>query len=142
MTLFIAKNVKTQSIPVPQTAGAVHSATFTHIYSAATNDGTDIVEIGALPGGCQLVGAEVFTDAVAATFDVGFVTGVYKDASDTRTSADELFDGVARNAVQTLDGIAAAAIPPSDTARGIGVKLVAGEAAGTKYVTLTIKYIA
>jgi hypothetical protein len=136
----LAKGVRSNSITAPKVANMVTIAMFEHVFAASiANDVT--LELGALPAGCQIVGVEAFTDAAAATFDLGFLTGEYGDKA-TRTLDGLIIDDGARATALTVGAIDAYATSVSDKIRGIGVLLSANEAAGTKYIKVVVSYIA
>jgi hypothetical protein len=130
-----------QHITVPQMAGEVHIAVFTANLAVALL-AADNLEIGALPAGCKLVRASLRTENMtAASLDVGFMSGKYRDDTSDRTVGDELFAGTGVNDDRELGVHDALAIAATDDVRGIGVTFNADEAADdTKTIELIIEY--
>ena len=127
-------------------AGTLVAMVYTHTFAKAFTAATDVIEMGMVPAMNQLHSAELIGKGVVVnTADVGIMTGVYGDTQDeTRTCADEIFDGADINdkAAQaaTADLLA---VVPTDRNLGIGVKLSADVAAdATKSVTLVLTYYA
>jgi hypothetical protein len=123
-------------------AGVLIVRTFSYKLTANVVAATDIIEIAALPQGAQLAFAEAIQTGIttATTFDVGFMSGNWRDPDPDRTVGDEIFDGEALNTRKRLNYEAAHAIAPVDNPRSIGVKLSANESAGDKFIHLTIGY--
>jgi hypothetical protein len=144
MATKLAAALKHQPITSPMVANAVHVG----VFKATLTDGllaADTLEIGALPGTCQIVRATLASANIAATatFDVGFMSGEPGDSESTRTVGAELFNDAAKNAVATLGPTAAAEIGTDKGHRGIGVKISANETGGaTKTITLVVEYVA
>lgn len=144
MATKLAEALKHKPITSPMRANAVHVG----IFKATLTDGlqtADVLEIGALPGGCQIVRATLATANIAATatFDVGFMSGEPGDLENARTVGAELFNDAAKNTVVALGPTAAAEIGVEKPHRGIGVKISANETGGaTKTVTLVVEYVA
>ena len=137
-------SLRQKAIPTPFTSGVpcvlVAQVSFaSNAYTAAS----DVIELAALPANCRLLSARAIGDGVGAvTVDVGFMSGDFGDADDTRTVADELIDGVSVNdATATAALTDLLAIDPSAGAdRSIGAVLSGDVAAGAKTLTLVLEY--
>lgn len=143
MSTIQAAGIRRTPITMPDGAGEVHRAVFQHTLGAALNT-TDVLEIGALPARCQIVGARLEVTGIAGTtnVNVGFMSGEYGDTSATRTNGSELFAAATATTARTLGLAAGAAIAKSDAHRSIGVEVSANEAAGAKTIYVEIDYIA
>ncbi len=143
MSIIQAKSIMRTPITMPDGAGEVHRAVFQHTLDTAINT-TDILEIGALPATCKIVGSRLEATGIAGTTNltVGFMSGDYGSTDAARTSGSELFNAVAANTTPSLGLAAAAGLTVSDKHRSIGVKVSANEAAGAKTIYVEIDYIA
>ena len=127
----------------PQTAGAVHAQLYSYDASAGLL-AADILEIGELPPGCQIVDAMVFTEGTftGLTADVGLMSGTYGDTDAARTSGSEVFNDADLTAFTRLVQKSTLLIAPSVAARGVGVKVSADVTAGAgKKIHLLLSYI-
>jgi hypothetical protein len=102
----------------------------------------DTVEIGAIPHGCWVIDATVFQDAVGAgcTLDVGAVSGQYGKLDQTRTVGNEIYAALAvataGKSAQPSKNLLA--IAPSDSARGVGIRFLAGTPGVGKAITVAL----
>lgn len=130
--------------PTDYSFGAVCSAVFEFTFSDAFTAASDIVELGFVPGGAQIVGATIIGEGLATlTADVGIMDGDAGEADDDRDlTATLLFDGVSV-ADNEADATRAAclAIARDSNHRGLGLKLSGNVAAGTDKVTVVLEYI-
>lgn len=77
--------------------GQVACAYFSHSFADAIDfDGSppDAVELGVLPAFCVPVDAVIRSVGITNVIDCGLMSGTYLDTTATRTTGDELFDGV------------------------------------------------
>lgn len=78
--------------------GETISYLFEHVFTEDLAT-TDILEIFAIFPYGRVIGFQFETEGMAAeALDIGFMSGVPGSLEDTRTSGDELIDGVAANA--------------------------------------------
>lgn len=127
----------------PQTAGAVHAQLFSYDASAGLL-AADILEIGELPPGCQIVDAMVFTEGTftGITANVGLMSGEYGSTDAARTSGTELYSAADLTTFARLVQKSTLLIAPSVAARGIGVKVSADvTAAAGKKIHLMLFYV-
>lgn len=131
--------------PVGYASGTVCAAILSHTFTKDFTAATDVLELGFLPGGAQVIGATLIGEGLGAfTADVGTMDGKAGENDDDRAlTADLLFDGVSVNdneaaaAVLTCLGIARVA-----DHRGIGATLSGDVAAGAgKKITVVVQYI-
>lgn len=148
MALFQSATAKGQETPPSvYQAGVVAKAIFIHTFTAAFTAASDKLEIGLLPAGIQIVGANVFGDSLGAiTADVGLMSGAAGSTDAARTVGTELFNdqSVADGTVGEAGIETCLAIAPGTSHRGIGVTLsgnVAAPLAG-KRIVVVIDYIA
>lgn len=136
MALHQSKYAKgTLPIAAAGCAGVVVAQTFEFLVPTTIAEG-DIIELAPLLAGCRLVDWHLQSEDLdsdgspAIVWDIGLMSGEWGVNDDTRTCADELFDGTtlsqaggfARAASQ--DAIDGMAITPVEYARSIGAKLV------------------
>lgn len=136
----------------PTPGGAGETVSYRAEISLATADETlaQIIEMGPLPAGCELVDAILDSDDLdtgaepAVTIDVGVMSGDFGVVDGARTCGAEIISaatvgqagGVVRPTLATAFRIAR-----SDVDRGIGVKLHAAPAtAGAGKIGLTLIY--
>ena len=97
----------------------------------------DITELGAIPHGCRVLEANVYTDGLGAscTVDVGTLSGVYGKNDAARTIGNEFYAGVAVATATTAPRATKnpLAFVPVESATGFGVKFLgAAPTAGQK----------
>lgn len=138
--------VKKTPATYPHMAGAVHKAVVQYVITAALDVSEEFVEIWVLPQDCKIVGLRVESEGIGETadIDVGFITGLAGDASDTtRTLGAELIDGGTKNTVIELTPSKLATMDVSRVARGIGFNFTADIAGGAAdKVTIEVEYVA
>lgn len=133
--------------PTPDAAGELCSYRATITLTTAQETLGQIIEMGPLPAGCDLVDAILDADdldsgVAAITLDVGVMSGTAGVSDGARTCGAEVFSAstVAQAGGVVRPTLASAfRIARSDTDRGIGVKLAAAPgtaAAGTIGLTL------
>lgn len=131
--------------PTPYAAGMVACAVFEHTFDKAFTAATDKLEIGSIPAGAQVIAATTLTEGLAATTtaDIGTLTGGEGEDDDTRDlTADLLFDDLDVAGASTENAApmkTCLALTPSDTHRGLGVKLSQDQAAGGK-IKVVVQY--
>ncbi|WP_296763709.1 hypothetical protein [Sediminimonas sp.] len=145
MALFQSATAKRRHTPpVPQQAGVKAAAVFTYAFNKDFTAADDILEIGMLPAGAQVLGATVIGESLGATTaDIGIMTGDAGENDETRTSGIELFDDVSVNDNEAAASVKTClALTPEQKHRGIGVVLSANVVAGAgKKITLVIEYV-
>lgn len=145
MTILQSK-LATGEEQAPQTYGHGVVASYIVEYTVATGKTvatTDIIEMGVLPGGCRIVAARVFPTGdfgVGNTADVGIMSGSVGSTDTTRTSGDELFDGVTLTASAWNTSDEALLIDPIDQHRSIGVKFSAQVTGAGQVLRLQVFY--
>ncbi|WP_104019124.1 hypothetical protein [Roseovarius nitratireducens] len=131
--------------PVGYAFGVVCAAILTHEFTEDFTAASDVLELGFLPGGAQVIGATLIGEGLGViTADIGTMDGKAGENDATRAlTTDLLFDAVsvndAENAATVLNclGIARAA-----DHRGIGATLSGDVAAGAgKKITVVLQYI-
>lgn len=142
MALFQSHAAKgKQTPPTGYVAGAKMVAIFPFTFTEAYESTTDLVEIGILPAGAQLLGATLISGANGATItaDVGILSGAAGAKDDSRTMGTEFITaGAAHNASAAATLAACLAIAKADVHRGIGVTMSADVVAAT---TATLKLV-
>ncbi|MDQ0135666.1 hypothetical protein J2T08_003587 [Neorhizobium galegae] len=115
--------------PFPAFAGHVVAHRFSHIFTAAPAL-NDILELAPIPVGCRVMDLILDTDdmdsGTVLTCDVGVMSGLFGVNDNARTVGAEFFSastllqagGVARPTLKT-----AFRVTPTDTTRGIGIKI-------------------
>lgn len=146
MATILQSKLATGEEQAPQTYGhgivASYLAEYT-IPTGATVATTDIIEMGVLPGGCRIVAARVFPTGdfgVGNTSDVGIMSGDVGSTDSTRTSGDELFDGVTLTASAWNTSDEALLVAPVDNHRSIGVKFSASVTGAGQVFRLQVFY--
>ena len=145
MALFqsaTAKNRRTP--PVPQQAGMVAAAVFTHNFTKDFTAADDILELGMLPAGAQAVKATVIGEGLGSiTADIGIMTGDAGENDETRSAGAEFFDDVSVNDNEAAAPVKTClAVAPEQKHRGIGVVLSGNVAAGpNKKITVVLEYV-
>ena len=129
--------------PRPQTAGAVHVAKFTHVFSAALAAGA-ILELGVLPEFAHVVDYKLVPegDFAAVTASGGIMTGEVGSPDTGRDAGTELFSAATTlDAVKVPAKVNALVLAPVGVPRGIGFKF-SGQvvAAAGKKLTLILQY--
>lgn len=123
-----------------QVVSAVFAATLTANFTAAT----DILEIGLLPAGAQLLSAELITATLATsnTATLSVMDGDYGDNDATRAAATDIEAGVVATAAESkLDTSSCLALAPANTHRSLGLEMSQDITGGaTKTVQLVITY--
>ena len=146
MALFQSETAKRRETPpTGYVSGSVQCAIFTFTFNANFTAATDILEIGLLPANTIPVRARLIPVGLTAsnTADVGFMSGEPGDPDPTRTSGDELFDGVAAVAAEAAaPDLGLLAVTRSELHRAIGIKMTEDIAAGAnKKITLILEYV-
>jgi hypothetical protein len=146
MPVYQSKTAKRRETPpTPYQHGMAATAIFKHTLTAAFVTATDVIEIGTLPAGAQIIAADLVGAGFTAgtTARVALMTGGAGDRDDARVlTGTDLFTG---QTVVNAEGKATVAkclsfVPAADH-RGIGVKLSANEAAAPgKKLTLMLSY--
>ena len=146
MALFQSETAKRRETPpTGYVSGSVQCAIFTYTFDKPFTAATDVLEIGFLPANTIPVRARLVPEGLTASnaADVGFMSGEPGDPDPTRTSGDELFDGVA--AVATEASAAAVdllEVTRSEYHRSIGIKMTQNITAGAaKKITLILEYV-
>jgi len=124
--------------------GTVCAAVFEFEFTEAFTAASDVIELGIIPGGAQVIGATVIGEGLAATTaDIGILNGTAGEDDDARAlTTDLLF-----NDESVADKEAAAAmatclaIGKDDEHRGLGATLSANVAAGSDKLTVVVEYI-
>lgn len=131
-----------KTVPRPQTAGAVHFAKFTHIFSAAYTASGNVLEMGVLPPFAKIAAYKAIPEGSygGVTFSMGILTGEL-GADGSRTQGTELF-AASTALTAAVDGVKPTAFEAesSDQERGIGVTLSGDVAAGSNKLTLLLFY--
>lgn len=144
MSLIQSATAKRRSTPpVPQQAGLIAMAVFSHSFTKAFTAATDLLEIGLLPATAQLVGATVIGEGLGAiTADIGLMDGEAGDYDETRNSGTELFNDASVNNTEINATLKTClAVAKSNSHRGIGVILSGNVTAGAgKKITVAIQY--
>lgn len=112
-------------VPRPQTAGALHFAMFTHVFSEAYTASGNILELGVLPPFAKIAGYKIIPEGSfgGVTFSAGLMTGVLGD-DGSRSVGTEL--AAATTALTAaIEGVKPEAFDAasSDIERGIGFVL-------------------
>ena len=146
MAIFQSETAKRRETPpTGYTSGSVQCAIFTYTFNANFTAATDVLEIGFLPANTIPVRARLLPEGLTAanTADVGFMSGEPGDPDPTRTSGDELFDGVAAVATEApAAAIDLLAVSRDEKHRSIGIKMSEDITAGAaKKVTLILEYV-
>lgn len=133
--------------PDASSAGAVTCAKFQYtIKDGETVAATDIIELGPLLAGNEIVDAFLVNDALGGTTtaNVGLMTGEFGDAVSARTVGAELFSAqsVAAAGFNRLSSATAVNIDPTDNDRSIGLQLSADTTASGSdlLVTLVVQF--
>jgi hypothetical protein len=146
MTTFQTQNATgRKATPTAYQAGIVTSAVFEYTFDADYTAATDVIELGLLPAGTQVVGATVIGAGLGATTaDIGIMTGEPSDATSERTVGDELFDAISVNNNEANADLAdCLAVAPYQAHRAIGATIAANVSAGAaKKLTVKIDFIA
>lgn len=119
---------------------AVFEFEFTEDFTAAS----DVIELGFLPGGAQVIGATLIGEGMGATTaDVGLMDGKAGEDDDSRAlTADLLFDGVSVNNNEAdADRLTCLGIAKADDHRGLGATVAADISAGSAKLTVVVEYI-
>jgi hypothetical protein len=132
--------------PVPYQAGLAAVAVFEQVLKKDYATGTDILEIGSIPGTARIVSATLigagFTAGTTAT--IAAIDGdPGDDGDDSRDfTGPALFTNAAVDDNETpATATKCLSLPVSDAHRGLGVKLSANEAASPgKKLTLLLEY--
>lgn len=106
---------------------------------------TDVLELGELPAGAELVSAELITSGLAAgTVTIGFMSGNTLDTIAARTNGTQLFNATAANATADLTTAQVRALAEnvrrSTDNRSIGFTSSVNQPLGAAVVELTIQY--
>ena len=146
MALFQSETAKRRETPpTGYVSGSVQCAIFTYTFNEDFDASDDVLEIGFLPANTIPVRARLVPEGLTAsnTADVGFMSGEPGDPDPTRTSGDELFDGVAAVAAEAAAAaVDLLAVTRAETHRAIGVKMTQDIAAGAaKKITLILEYV-
>lgn len=130
--------------PTDYAFGTVCTAILTWDFPEAFTASTDVLELGFLPGGAQVVGATLIGEGLGAnTVDIGTMDGKAGEDDDSRAlTTDLLFDGVsidnAENDATRLTCLGFARTPDH---RGIGATISADIAADAGTLTVVVEYI-
>lgn len=102
----------------------------------------DITELGAIPHGCRVVEAAVFSDGLGAscTVDVGIVSGVYGKFDEARTLGSEFYAAavVATDLMAPRGTKNPNAFVPKESATGFGVKFLGANPTAAKKLTVKL----
>lgn len=137
--------------PTTDRKGQVLMAYFTHTFADAIDyDGSppDALELGVLPALTVPVDAVIRSTTITNVIDCGIMSGTYLDTTATRTTGDELFDGVplavaGTGTVNWLDIDALIVAGGTQAPRSIGLIATAADiAAGSSTVNLKLWYMA
>lgn len=122
-------------------AGVVVCERFEYTISANITAATDIIELGVLPAGAQVVEAILdVAETGTATYDVGIMSGSVGSTASDRTSGNEYFAAAADNGVTRMTKQAGFAVAPTDNHRSIGVKVSADITASGQLLALNLFY--
>lgn len=131
--------------PTGYAFGAVCAVILEHTFTEDFTAATDVLELGCLPGGAQVVSATLIGEGLGAiTADIGTMDGKAGENDDSRAlTTDLLFDGVSVNdneaAATQLTCLGIARTPDH---RGLGATLSGDVAAGAaKKLTVIVEYI-
>lgn len=127
-------------------AGVRGTSVFTYVFNSAYTTATDIIELGLLPAGAQVVEANYIAEGLGAnTADIGIMDGEPGDAGDdTRAlTADLLFDGVSVNDTEDAAALSTClGVAPDLNHRAIGATINADVAAGAaKKLIVHVDYV-
>lgn len=146
MALFQSETAKRRETPpTGYVSGCVMTAIFAYTFNEDFDASEDVLEIGFIPANTVPVRARLVPEGLTAsnTADVGFMSGEPGDTDPTRTSGDELFDGVAAVAAEAAAAaVDLLAVTRAETHRAIGVKMTQDIAAdAAKKITLILEYV-
>lgn len=131
--------------PVAYVAGMVAAAIFEHTidgddFTAAT----DILEIGILPAGAQIISAEIISGAMGAgvTATLSVMDGEAGAQDDNRAAVTDIQAAIPAHSVASKITTAnALALAPAVNHRGLGLEFSADIAAGaTKTIKMLVEY--
>lgn len=146
MALFQSDwGLRRKTPPRPQSAGAVHVARFNYVFNSALAFATDRLELGVLPAFARICDAIFIPNtAIAATCQIGFMSGDVGDPSNARTVGAELFAaGTGANATLVRMLLPSAfKLPAAQVDRSIGIQFAAADitASALKDVELLVFY--
>lgn len=141
MALFQTQTAKNSKVPtlLSGTDASLIIKDFIVPTGAAVND---VVEFGALPHKARVVDVAVFQDGVGAgcTCDVGMLSGVYGEASASRTCGNEFYAALAiataGTSAQPTKNLMALA--PAEIAVGFGLKFTGAAPTAGKKITIAL----
>jgi hypothetical protein len=131
--------------PVGYSSGLVCAAILTYDFPVDFTSADDVLEIGFVPGGAQIVGATLIGEGLGAiTADIGVLDGEAGEPDANRAlTTDLIFDGVSVNdneaPATVLDCLA---VGRTNDHRGLGVTLSGNVTAGAgKKLTVVLHYV-
>jgi hypothetical protein len=102
----------------------------------------DVTEFGAIPHGCRVTDAVVYTDGLGAscTVDVGVVSGTYGKDDQARTVGNEFHAGanVAAAGIPARATKNTLAVAAQEYAQGFGVKFLGANPTAGKVLTVAL----
>jgi hypothetical protein len=129
--------------PVSHEAGTVKAERFTYtVPTGLTLAAGDIIELAVLPAFHTVVDATLIVDeAGTATYDVGLMSSIPGDTTQSRTCGAELFSGAADASTSRMSLPGGFRIAPNvANDRSIGVKVVGASVVGAGQVIDLILY--
>lgn len=125
--------------PVSREARGVVAERFTIELTEDIGAG-DIVELAILPAYHFVVSATVIPEGSFGdvTADIGIMSGNVGDTSDTRTSGNELFEGLALDEVSSINKVEGLMLQPTDRDRSIGVTVSGAVTGAGQKLTLLL----
>jgi hypothetical protein len=128
--------------PVSCEAGTVKAERYTYTVPAGvTLSAGDIIELAILPAYHTVLDATLVIDeAGTATYDVGIMSSIPGDTTQSRTCGAELFSGAADALATRMSLIGGFRIVPIPGDRSIGVKVVGASVVGAGQIIDLILY--